>query len=132
MFGILIMILALVFFSYMQSTFNSLRSRWQAATSETTKQMHLIEEWLTLRNVSGNKALTFQFEKQIKSLVQYMGQSDQSSVFQSEWYQKLPDKTQYLLEKEVMQNLVMKFEILKALNDHDLAISLLKRAVPER
>ena len=132
LFGILIMILALVFFSYMQSTFNSLRSRWQAATSELEKESHLIEEWITLRNVRGYKPLTFQLEKQVKSLLHYMWQSNQASVLQSDWHRNLPWDTQYLLEKEIMNNVILKFQILRDLNDEALAISLLRQAAPER
>ena len=132
LFGIMIMILALVFFSYMQSTFNSLRSRWQAATSEVENESHLIDEWITLRNVRGHKPLNFQLEKQIKTLLHYTWQNSHSSVLLSDWHRNLPWSIQNLLDQQIMHNFILKFEMLKDLQDEQLAISILRLATPER
>ena len=126
------MILALVFFSYMQSTFNSLRSRWQAAESQIRRETNLIEEWMVLRNTRGKRALTFSYEQKVKSLLRYVSRHDHSVVVESEWYRRLPDLIQYQLEKELMKNAVLQFGFLRDLEDDRLAISILRQSSVER
>lgn len=132
LFGVFIMILALGFFSFMQSTFFSLRARFQAAESEHRKEINSIEEWMVLRNMRGKRALSFAYEHKVKALLRYVSRHDHSVVINSDWHKQLPDAVQYLVEIEIMRNLVVKFHFLKNLGDEKLGISIVRNASIER
>ena len=132
LFGVLIQIFALGFFSYMQSTLGSLGNRWTLAVNEWVKEYEILEEWMTLRNLRGYKPLDYHLERQIKTLIRYTWLNDHSSILKSEWHENLPYAIQHEVEEEIMHNVIHDFKILRRLGDQDLAISIIRLSSPDR
>ena len=131
LFGISIMISALIFFSFMQTTFSSLFKKVSAAKAVMENEYSQIEEWIIVRNRMGVTAMPRKLEKMVKGYLRYVSQHDSGIVINSEYHGRLAYSTQIKLEKVLFHNVVIQFKFLKQLANEQLAGHMLKSATTE-
>ena len=131
MYGISIIICALVFFSFMQSTFSILFKKLGAAKFTSETELGEIEDWITLRNRMGPMPIPRKFEKVTKGYLRYVSQHDHSILMDSPFHEELPHHVQMKLENVVFHNLLIQFHFLKNLKNDLLAAQIVKDATTE-
>jgi uncharacterized membrane protein len=75
-FAIAIIVLALIFFAYIQSFIRKLLEKWNQTQAVFEQEIADLEDWITIRNVSALGRITLKYEKLVKNYIEYMSRND--------------------------------------------------------
>jgi hypothetical protein len=76
LFASLLIILALIFFAYLQSLINSLISLLHATSNQIHEQLEEFNDWMAARNQTKGVNITFKYESTLKEYVDYITTHD--------------------------------------------------------
>jgi hypothetical protein len=72
LFAILIMLLSLIFFAYLQSVISKLRLDWILAETKVNQEMDDFDDWMAVRTQTPGVVITYKYDKSIREFFYYL------------------------------------------------------------
>lgn len=83
LFGYILMILALIFFAYIQSLLTTLRANYSAVDSMVYEQLETFNDWMAARNQTKGVVITYRYECNLREFIDYLTTHDLFSAMSS-------------------------------------------------
>jgi hypothetical protein len=110
-FAIVIILLALNYFAYMQSLIWSTAQDWTKIDGDFVESLEEFEDWMAIRNQTIGSTITFHFEKSCKIYIKYMSNRDVlSKVNYMGYMDAMAFADQNVVKRYVTRELIESFE----------------------
>lgn len=115
-------LLALIYFAYMQSLIWSMAVDWTKIEGDMNQSLEEFEDWMAVRNQTQGSTVTLVFESACKSYIKYMSNRDVLSKVNSGGYMEAMSYfNQNKIKKYVTKNLIDTFSFFKLINRYTAA-----------
>jgi hypothetical protein len=115
--AILVILLSLNYFAYMQSLIWSMAQDWKKLNGGVDELLEEFEDWMAVRNQTMGSTITYEFEKNCNSYIKYMSNRDVNSKINYNGYM---DAMAYIhqdvVKKYVTRELVESLDFFKSVS----------------
>lgn len=116
-FATLIILLALIYFAYMQSLIWSMALDWSKMDGNMSESLEDFEDWMAVRNQTMGSTITFEFEKSCKSYFKYMSNRDVlSKINYNNYMDAMAYVDQDIVKRYVTRELIGSFDFFKSMS----------------
>lgn len=117
MLAILITLLSLNYFAYMQSLIWSMTQEWAKIDGNIEESLEDFEDWMAIRNQTMGSTITFQFEKSCKSYIKYISNRDVLSKINYNGYMNaMAYNSQTNIKTYVIRELITSFDFFQSMS----------------